>query len=171
MIRRINFYIRIGQLARSPNVIALSNEYLSKAKSNLLTMNILSEIRENNKARKILKIPKEYDSNEWIVITGYYAMYFAALCLISTLGFRSKNHSATLLVLDEFFVKKKLLSEESLTILKNASLKKEELEQISEARHKREIAQYSVTKQTTKNIAEKIKIDAYAFVNRVQEIL
>ena len=49
---------------------------------------------------------------------------------------------------------------------------KETYEQkLSEARHKREIAQYSITKQTTKNIAEKIKVDAFSFVNKVQEVL
>jgi len=56
-------------------------------------------------------------------------------------------------------------------LLKNAVFQKEELEKLSEARHQREIAQYSITKQTTKDIAEKIKKDAYSFVNTVEEIL
>ena len=47
---------------------------------------------------------------------------------------------------------------------------KKELEKLSEARHKREIAQYSVTKKTTKDIAEKIRKDAYDFVNKVDSI-
>ena len=170
-MREIQFYIKKKQIVRDQNIIPLSSEYLSKAKNNLFTMKILSEIQENKKAREILKIPKGYDSNEWVVITGYYAMYFAALSLISTLGFRSKNHTATLLVLGEFFVKKKLIGKESLATLKDALFQKEEIDKLSEARHKREIAQYSVTKQTTKNIAEKIKADAYIFINKVQEML
>ena len=55
--------------------------------------------------------------------------------------------------------------------LKNAILQKEELEKLSEARHKREIAQYSVTKQTTKEIAENIMRDAYQFINTVESII
>ena len=39
----------------------------------------------------------------------------------------------------------------------------------SDARHKREIAQYSITKQTTKDIAEKIKKDSYDFINKCEE--
>jgi len=48
---------------------------------------------------------------------------------------------------------------------------KEELEKLSEARHKREIAQYSVTKHTTEEIAKKIKQDAYEFVDKVGIII
>ena len=47
----------------------------------------------------------------------------------------------------------------------------EEIEKLSDARHKREIAQYSITKQTTKSIAEKIKKDAYDFINKCEEIV
>ena len=35
----------------------------------------------------------------------------------------------------------------------------------------REIAQYSITKQTTKTIAEKIKKDAYDFIDKCEEIV
>jgi uncharacterized protein (UPF0332 family) len=56
-------------------------------------------------------------------------------------------------------------------LLKSAMFHKEEIEKLSDARHQREIAQYSVTKQTTRNIAEKIKKDAYDFVNRCGEII
>ena len=56
-------------------------------------------------------------------------------------------------------------------LLKSAMFHKEEIEKLSDARHKREIAQYSITKQTTKSIAEKIKKDAYDFVNKCEEII
>src|SRR3989338_7017557 len=92
-----------------------------------------------------------------VVITGYYAMYSAALALIAKIGYKSRNHSATIILLEEFFIKNKLMSAEDLNLLKNAIIQKAEIEQLSDARHKREIAQYSVTKQTTKEIAETIK--------------
>lgn len=171
MKKLINFYLKKGQLIKDRNVASLSKGYLEKAKHNLLTMKILSEIQENKKARNLLEIPSYYNSNEWIVITGYYAMYTAALALLAKIGLRSKNHSATLLILEEYFLKKKSLDEKDLSLIKNAQFQKEEIERISDARHKREIAQYSITKQTTKDIAEKIKKDAYAFVNKVEEIL
>ena len=68
-------------------------------------------------------------------------------------------------------VKKKILDEEILTLLKSAMFHKEEIEKLSDARHKREIAQYSITKQTTKAIAEKIKKDAYDFIDKCEKII
>jgi len=171
MANNIQQLIKQGFIARDNSVKNLSLKYLEKARNNLITMSLLSEIQENKKARDLLKIPAGYSSDEWVVICGYYAMYASALALLAKIGYRSKNHTATLLVLDEFFVKKKLLDEESFLILKNALFQKEELEKLSEARHKREIAQYSVTKQTTKDIAENIKQDAYEFINKVELII
>lgn len=167
----IKIYTDKKQLAKDKEVIRLAEKYLEKAKNNLQTMKILSEINLNIKSRDLLSIPKDYDSDGWIVITGYYAMYTSALSLIAKAGFKSKNHAATLAVLEELFVKKRLLDTSTYLKLKNASFHKEELEKISNARHQREIAQYSITKQTTKDIAERIKKDAYDFVNKVEIIL
>jgi len=166
----ISFYLEKGQLIKDRNAISLSSEYLKKAKSNLITMKLLSELN-NTKVRELLEIPEDYNSDEWIVITGYYAMYTSALALLAKIGFRSKNHAATLLLLEELFVKKKLLDKKSFLILKGALFQKEEIEKLSDARHKREIAQYSITKETTRSIAEKIKKDAYDFVNKTEQII
>jgi len=56
-------------------------------------------------------------------------------------------------------------------LLKSAIFHKEEIERLSDVRHKRKIAHYSITKQTTKTIAEKIKKDAYDFINKCEEIM
>ena len=171
MKTEINQLIRQGYISKDDSVRNLSRKYLQKARNNLITMSLLSEVNANKKVRDLLKIPQDYSSDEWVVITGYYAMYSSALALISKIGYKSKNHTATILLLEEFFIKKKLISKEDLTILKNAIFQKSEIERLSEARHKREIAQYSVTKQTTKEIAENIKKDAYDFANKVELII
>lgn len=171
MKTEINQLIRKGYISKDDSVRNISRKYLQKARDNLITMSLLSEVNASKKIRDLLKIPQDYSSDEWVVITGYYAMYSSALALISKIGYKSKNHTATILLLEEFFIKKKLISKEDLTILKNAIFQKSEIEILSEARHKREIAQYSVTKQTTKEIAENIKKDAYDFVNKVELII
>ena len=171
MKTEINQLIRQGYISKDDSVRNLSRKYLQKARNNLITMSLLSEVNANKKVRDLLKIPQDYSSDEWVVITGYYAMYSSALALISKIGYKSKNHTATILLLEEFFIKKKLISKEDLIILKNAIFQKSEIERLSEARHKREIAQYSVTKQTTKEIAENIKKDAYDFANKVELII
>jgi uncharacterized protein (UPF0332 family) len=167
-VRRL---IEQGFIARDSTVKNLALKYLQKARNNLITMSLLSEVNVNKKVRDLLKIPSEYNSDEWVVICGYYAMYASALALIAKLGYRSKNHSATIAVLEESFIRKKILTKEDVDVLKKAMLQKEEIEKLSEARHKREIAQYSVTKQTTKEIAESIKKDAYQFINKVESII
>ena len=170
-MKKIKWFIKKGQLAKDNSYKNLADKFLEKARNNLITMGILSELNNNKKARNILKIPKDYDSNEWIVICGYYAMYESALSLLAKIGYKSKNHTATILVLEEYFVKKKLLDENSMLLIKNAFLQKEEIHKLSDARHKREIAQYSITKHTTKVIAEKIKKDAYEFINKCRDVL
>ncbi|MBI3623757.1 hypothetical protein HY212_06800 [Candidatus Pacearchaeota archaeon] len=170
-MKKIDFYLKEGQVRKDYSVVPLAKKYLEKSRNSLVTMQLLSEINNNKKVRDLLNVPKDYDSNEWVVICGYYAMYASALALLSKIGFRSKNHSATILILEEYFVKKRQLKEEDLLLIKSAQFQKEEIEKISEARQKREIAQYSITKETTKNIAEKIKKDAFDFVNKVEEIL
>jgi uncharacterized protein (UPF0332 family) len=171
MITNIKQLIRQGYISKDDSVKNLSRKYIQKARNNLVTMSLLSEINTSKKARDLLKIPSDYNSDEWVVITGYYAMYSSALALIAKIGYKSKNHTATILLLEEFFIKQKLMSKEDISLLKNAIIQKAEIEKLSEARHKREIAQYSVTKQTTKEIAESIKKDAYNFINKIESII
>ena len=170
-MKSIKWFMKEGLLVKDNSFKLIYNKFLEKARNNLITMNLLAEMDKNKQTKDILKLPKDYNADEWIVITGYYSMYSSALALLAKIGFKSKNHTATILVLEEFFIKKNLLNQEDLILLKNASLKKEELRELSEARQKREIAQYSITKQTTREIAEKISKDAKNFVNKCEEIL
>ena len=105
------------------------------------------------------------------MICGYYAMYMAALSALAKVGYRSKNHTATIIALETFFVNKKLLELEYLEMLEKAQLEKEQIEQLKLARERREIAQYSVTKGTTRMIAKNIREDAYKFIERIEELV
>lgn len=170
-MRKVKWYLKKEQLVKDDSYRKLASKFLEKARQNLVTMSVLSELNDNKEVMRLLKTPKDYDSNEWVVITGYYAMYTAASSLLAKIGYKSKNHTATLCVLEEFFVKKEVLDKEILNLLRLAKFHKEEVEKLSDARHKREIAQYSITKKTTKLIAEKIKRDAYDFINKCEEII
>lgn len=94
----------------------------------------------------------------------------AALSLLAKIGFRSKSHTATSVALEEMFVKKKLLDKNYLENFESIKMRKEEIEMLRDVRDRREIAQYSVTKKTTKEIAEATKADAREFVDRLEEI-
>ena len=163
----IKKFIKEKQLIKDSAIKNLAEPYLKKSKSNLITMEILSKV-ENHKT--LLAIPKEHSTDEWIVVVAYYAMYMAALSLIAKLGYRSKSHTATSVALEEFFVKSKLLERNHFINFKNIKMRKEDIETLREVRDRREIASYSVTKRTTKEIAEKTKTDAREFADRVEEI-
>jgi len=163
----IERFIKERQLIKDDAVRNLAKSYLKKARSNLVTVEILSKA-EKHKA--LLAIPKDHSTDEWAVVVAYYAMYMAALSLLAKIGFRSKNHTATAVALEEFFVKNKLLGKAHFENFENIGMRKEEIETLRDVRSRREIAQYSVTKGTTKELAEKTKSDAREFVDRIEEI-
>ena len=167
----IKDYLNKKSLIKDPTVRPLSERYLLKAKSNLITTSLLFDLGLNAEIRKLLNIPKEYNSDEWVVVSSYYAMYAAALALLAKIGYKSSNHSATILAIETFFVKKELIEHEYLTMLKNAHITQNEVQELSDAKDDREIAQYSVTKATTHSLAEVSKDNAFSFVQKVEELL
>ncbi|MBN2121791.1 HEPN domain-containing protein [Candidatus Micrarchaeota archaeon] len=171
MEKKIGWYIEKGLLVRTPFIRKLSPKFLEKARNNLITMNILFEMQDKREIREALDIPREYDSAEWVVACGYYAMYMAALAALAQVGYRSRNHSGTILALEAFFVKKELLEPKYLEMIGEAQFGMEHVEQIRWARERREIAQYSVTKHTTKRLASESRDDAYEFVERMEKLL
>ena len=163
----IERFIKTKQLVKDSTAKNLAAPYLKKARSNLVTMEVLSK-HENHKA--LLGIPNDHSDDEWVIVAAYYAMYMAALSLVAKIGYKSKSHTATAVALEEFFVKKKLLGKAHLDTFENIRLKKEEVETLRDVKDRREIAQYSVTKKTTKELAEKTKIDAREFVDKIEEL-
>lgn len=167
MARPISWFMNKGMLVKDITAKNLAENYMNKARANLVTMELLSK---SVNFRDVLELPEDYDPNEWVVIAGYYSMYLSALSILAKFGYKSKNHTATLVALEEFFVKKQLLEREYLEILEKIKIRKEELEELNKVRERREIAQYSVTKETTKNAADKTKLEAHKFVDRMEEL-
>lgn len=173
MMRRftIKDYLSKKSLIKDPTIRHLSEKYLLKAKSNLVTTSILFDVGLNAEIRTLLNIPKEYSSDEWVVVSSYYAMYAAALALLAKIGYKSSNHSATILAIETFFVKKELIEPEYLAMLKHAHITQNEVQELANAKDDREIAQYSVTKATAHSLAETSKNNAFSFVQKVEELL
>lgn len=171
MKKDINWFLKKGLLARTPFIQKLAPRFIEKAKNNLITLSILFDLHRNKEVRDSLNVPSDYDSSEWVVVCAYYAMYMAASAALAKIRYRSKNHTATVLALETFFVKKQLLEEKYLKMIEKAQLEKQYIDNLNLARDRREIAQYSVTKETTRKIAKEIKEDAYKFVERMEELI
>nr|AAU83569.1 hypothetical protein GZ31B6_19 [uncultured archaeon GZfos31B6] len=167
MMRSVQWFEERRLLERTPFIRRLSPGYMEKARYNLTTMSILFRIGEDSGARKILDVPEWYLPSQWGVITGYYAIALAALSSLARINYRSKNHTATVVAMETFFVKKELLEGRYLDMLENVQLEKGKIEQLEIVKERREIAQYSVTKDTTRELATKTRDDAYDFVNRI----
>lgn len=171
MKKDINWFIREDLLTKAPFIQKLAPRFIEKAKNNLITMSILFDLHDSKEARDSLHVPEDYDSSEWVVVCAYYAMYMAASAVLAKINYRSKNHTATFIALETFFVNKQLLEERYLKMIEKAQLEKEYIDNPKLARDRREIAQYSVTKETTRKIAEEIKEDAHSFVERMEKLI
>lgn len=171
MEKDIDWFIQEGLLAKTPFIQKLALRFIEKSKNNLITLSILFDLHNNKEARDSLNVPNDYDSSEWVVVCAYYAMYMAASAALAKISYRSKNHTATVLALETFFVKKQLLEENYIKMIEKAQLEKQYVDNLNLARDRREIAQYSVTKETTRRIAEEIKEDAYKFVERIEKLI
>ena len=157
-----------GLLTRDESAKGLAVPYLEKAKINLTTMELLSKATS---FKDILELPQDYRADEWVIVAAYYSMYLAALSVLAQLGYRCKSHAAAIVALEEFLVKKALLDKKYLYLLEKVSINKDEIETLKDAKDKREIAQYSVTKKLSLVLAEEIKIDARHFVDKMEEVL
>lgn len=167
----IQTYLKNKSIIKDATVKKLASKHLDKARNNLITMNLLNELNDNNETRKILKLPKDYKTDDWIVTASYYAMYSAATALLAKIGYKSSTHNATIAALEHFFVKKELIEQEYIEMFKRALINKEEIEHITEAKEKREIAQYGITEETTKKIVEAMMKNAYDFVSKAELLL
>ncbi len=120
----IETFIKREQLVKDHTAKNLAEPYLKKSRSNLVTMELLSKAE---KFKDVLALPKDHTTDEWVVVTAYYAMYVAALSLLAKLGFRSKSHTATSVALEELFVKRKLLDKSYFENLKISEYEKKRL--------------------------------------------
>ena len=136
-----------------------------------MVSSILLKLGVDDEAKKVLNVPKDFSAFDWMVITSYYAMYHSALAALASIGYKSDNHTATIIALEVFFVKKNLLEKEFLDKLEQArELEEEYVQKLRHARKQRETAQYEVTEETGKDAAEKLLKDARHFVDRMEKL-
>jgi len=144
----------------------LSKSHLKKVDYNLDFINSLLEQK------------KFYD---WVIVGCYYAIYHAALALLSIKGYSSKNHMATLCALIHLYYQDKsvesgeqnedCLNKEDIELVAESSIEKEEVTYFVEAKSKRETASYGVSDEFSKNQASDLKVKTILFVNKVKQIL
>lgn len=144
----------------------LIRRYLEKADHNL---DFAALITEFHKTIIKQRLPGQtfYD---WVTIAYYYAIYHAALALMSNIGFKSKSHLATLCgIISYYYHKDKGLDKKYVEILRE--IERPNIEQFVETQGLRERASYGVSTSFEERLALIAKKDAIEFVNKVKEIL
>ena len=108
--------------------------------------------------------------NDWVLVGCYYACYHAALALIISKGFYSKNHNATLCILiNEFYEKN--LSKDDIELLNRVSLDNEDILFYVQSKNKRHDASYSTPIKFDDKTIIDIMLKSILFVNKSKEII
>ncbi len=106
---------------------------------------------------------------DWSITGCYYACYHAALALIMTKGYASKNHLATLCVLIKEFYKKDLTKEDIETL--SDLLDYQDVLFYVESKNKREDATYSSKIKFSRQEVEQLRLKSNLFVAKIKTIL
>ncbi len=106
---------------------------------------------------------------DWVIAACYYSSYHAAIALLLTKGFSSKNHLATLCILIREFYGNGL-NKEDITALSQLLDYKDILFYV-ESKNKREHATYSAKIAFDKKDVDPLKMKAALFVSKIKTLL
>lgn len=169
---KLGEYERKGLFDRDGRIKRLVGNFMSKARHNLETANVLLNLSESAAAKVSLKISDSYAAYDWVIVSAYYAMYHAALGALAALGFKSEDHEATRVGLMYYYVLEGSLESKYVTALEKArKLEEEYVQKLYKAKRTRQIAQYSVVGEFSKVEAKSLIEDAVGFVNRISELI
>lgn len=108
---------------------------------------------------------------DWVISVYYYAIYHAALALMSKEGFTSKNHSATLcFLIYHHYHSQNALDKEDVALIAS-SLDREDIETLGFSKELREKACYDVHELFERKLAEDIREQAVDFANKIKLLL
>lgn len=169
---KLEEYERKSLFGRDGSIKRLVGNFLSKARHNLETANVLLNLSESSAAKVSLKISDSYVAYDWVIVSAYYAMYHAALGALAALGFKSEDHEATRVGLIYYYVLEGSLESKYVAALEKArKLEEEYIQKLYKAKRTRQIAQYSVEGEFSKVEAKSLIEDAVSFVNRISELI
>jgi uncharacterized protein (UPF0332 family) len=80
--------------------------FMANAESSLRTASILQEISDENALKETLKVGMDFESYLWVIVSSYYAMFYAATAILAKQGIRTTGqivHKVTADVLIHFF--------------------------------------------------------------------
>ncbi len=171
--RKIDRYLKKEQLFKNDENKKLEKSFLKKSRKNFSVGNLLFKISEQEDIRKLLNLASDFEMYDWVIIVSYYAMYTSALSALAKLGFKSKSHAATIIVLEHHYVNenKSLESKDIHKLEKAYTVSEQLITKLIQTKTRREAAQYDATPSITREMAKTSLDDADEFITKVEEIL
>ncbi len=171
--RKMDSYLRKEQLLRNQEHIKLEKPFLTKARKNFTVANLMFKISEQDEFKKVLALSQDFETYEWVIVVSYYSMYVSALAALARLGFKSKSHAATIVVLEHYYVhqQKNLEAKHIQQLTKAYTLSEDLINKLIQTKTKRETAQYDATPSISRENAVSALSDAEEFITKIEEIL
>lgn len=151
--KSFNDYLSKGML-REESDLSLSSLHLKRARLDIEFSGYVIE--------------EKVDHIHWGIVSSYYGAYHSAMALLSSKGYSSKSHIATICALIHLFYESGLSEDD---ILKLHKLNENSITNFDELKEKREMANYSVANDFEIIVAKRVHENAMDFINKVEEIL
>lgn len=127
-----------------------------------------------SKLEKTEELDKNFNTYEWVIVMGYYAMFHSVNALLRKIGVKIGKefaHEITINLLLYYLYYTKIIEDELLNIYENAEEKAKDLVvSYIFAKEERTKYQYTPEQNSQRKDAEKILKDATNFVSRLKDI-
>ncbi len=173
---KIDYYKRAQRgeqpaLEKDLTVKHLAGKHMEKAGFNLVVANLLWNISEDEKLKKVHGLNPNFKCYESVIEAAYYAMYHAAMAAMASIGYRVRSHEAAVWALYYYYVHEGILEERLVGMLDKArSLKEEYVDMLAKGRQTRRIAAYEVS-EMSKDLAQELLSNTKNFVKRLGELV
>ena len=165
--------------------------FMTNAESSLRTASVLQQISDEDSLKETLKVGSNFESYLWVIVSSYYAMFYAATAILAKQGIKASGqivHKVTADALVHFFVSNEKLAklleqyEEAQTVgleligreelMKKMQKKADELIISYEGeRKKRSKFQYDIGVQAKRGYAQTSLERARTFVFEINKLI
>jgi uncharacterized protein (UPF0332 family) len=105
--RNVKQYIEDGLLKiNDKDAARFADFFMANAESSLRTASILQEISDEDTLKETLKVGSDFESYLWVIVSSYYAMFYAATAILAKQGIKASGqivHKVTADALIHFF--------------------------------------------------------------------
>ncbi|MGD0204571.1 MAG: hypothetical protein ABSC20_11795 [Candidatus Bathyarchaeia archaeon] len=165
--------------------------FMTNAESSLRTASVLQQISDEDSLKETLKVGSNFESYLWVIVSSYYAMFYAATAILAKQGIKASGqivHKVTADALIHFFASNEKLAklleqyEEAQTVgleligreelMKKMQKKADELIISYEGeRKKRSKFQYDIGVQAKRGYAQTSLERARTFVFEINKLI